>query len=116
MPTLPLTVTLPAPPVIPSGQEIYDLLMGPIEPELLSTSLPTLNEKYKDETPEEAETRKNRYNAAFAKYHEAEKACFADLEEKVRSYEREALRSVEEASRKDEGMALVELEAQLNAA
>ena len=62
------TTPLPPPPVIPSGEEMYDQIMSQIEPDLVTAQLPLLKEKYKDETPEQAKARADRYNRAFAEY------------------------------------------------
>jgi hypothetical protein len=49
-------------------EELFDLLMGSIEPELTSAQIPLLDAKYKDETPEEKKLRGERYAAAFAQF------------------------------------------------
>lgn len=51
------------------GNDVYDQIMAEIEPELTTASIPLLDEKYKDETPEQAEERAQRYNRAFAAFH-----------------------------------------------
>lgn len=51
-----------------TGAEIYDLIMRSIEPELLTTSVYDLAEKYKDETSAEHQERQDRYKIAFAEY------------------------------------------------
>lgn len=51
-----------------SPQQFYDLIMAEIEPELVSTQVPLLDEKYKDETPQQAAERTERYNRAFEKF------------------------------------------------
>lgn len=88
--------------------------MSQIEPELTSTQLPLLSEKYKDETPVQGEARKERYNAAFAKYYETMERFFAALEEQVHRYHRESLKSLEEQHRATtEADSLSSLETQL---
>jgi len=66
MPTTDPTTGTPIP-IDPSltGDEIYDRIMTGIEPELTTEQLPTLSEKYKDETDEQKQARADRYNAAF---------------------------------------------------
>ena len=107
--------TIPPPPKIPSGQEIYDAVMREIEPELISTSLPTLNEKYKDETPVEKEARKERYNKAFAEYYKRYTTRIAQLEEQVRCYRKEAMRSAEAVNTELEQKKLFALENSMSA-
>ncbi len=58
----------PLPPVFLGENELYDTVMGSIEPDLVSTMAPTLKEKYKDETPEQRQERGERYKKAFALY------------------------------------------------
>jgi hypothetical protein len=96
------TFTLPEPPKIPSGKEIYDSIMAKIEPELVSQNLPSLKEKYERENPEERGIRGKRYKAAYKKYDAAFKAYIADLERKVNTYRREALKSAEARDRENE--------------
>jgi len=96
------TFSLPAPPTIPTGKEIYDSIMSRIEPELVSRSVSLLQEKYKNENPAQKEERKNRYNRAFVEYGKHYKKFLADLEEELHHYQREAMRSVEAWSRAQE--------------
>ncbi len=52
----------------PTAQEIYDMIMGAIEPELLSDMLPALDLLYVNETVEEKEARLAWYDIAFETY------------------------------------------------
>lgn len=107
------TLTLPVPPKVLSGREIYDSIMSQIESELISSLLPTLKEKYKDETPEQKESRRKRYSDAFARYDELYVAYIADMETRIRRYKREAMRSIEEWARAREGEKLNDMAASL---
>jgi RPA family protein len=108
--TMPDQIQLPPPIKFLSGKEIYDSIMQQIEPELVSVMLPTLKEKYKNETAEEKTKRKDRYNKAFAKYHEMYTAYMADLDARIHRYHKEAMRSIEDFTRRGEDRALEELE------
>lgn len=88
------------PPTIPSAEEIYHLLMGQIEPDLLRENLPLLTQKYASETPQDRAARKQRYIEAFRKYHEALQSFTADMQAKIKAYKREAARSLEEEDRR----------------
>jgi hypothetical protein len=55
-------------PQIPEGPEVYNTIMSGIEMELTDAERPLLQDKYKDETPEQAAERADRYNKAFAEY------------------------------------------------
>ena len=90
------------PPIIPSGKEIYDLLMEKIEPELVSASLPGLDEKYKDETEEEKKTRGLKYQKAFEDYDKACEKYIAQMKEKVATYRKNAFSGVESEDREKE--------------
>lgn len=114
MPTQTQSTALPVPPTIPSGRAIYDWIMGQIEPELVSSSLPLLKTKYKDETEGEKETRKQRYNAAFAKYYEMYEVYLADLDARIHRYYREALRSIEERNNLQEKQTLDDISVALS--
>jgi len=49
-----------------SQEQLYNLLMAEIEPELLTMVVPHLDEIYKDENPEQKARRAKRYAKAFA--------------------------------------------------
>ena len=85
--------------------------MKQIEPELLSSSLPLLKEKYKNETTEQKEIRRKRYNAAFVKYDELYAVYIADMEARIRRYRREAMQSIEVWSQTREGEKLNDIAA-----
>ncbi|MBI1812907.1 hypothetical protein HY285_05680 [Candidatus Peregrinibacteria bacterium] len=101
----------PQPPKIPaSGKELYNELMGKIEPELTTDQIPLLPEKYKNETPDQAAVRAERYNKAYAAYEAAYAAYMQQLAGEVSSYRRSAFGSVEAKDRQKETAALDELE------
>lgn len=95
---------------IPTGQEIYDYLMAKIEPELVTSAIPTLDEKYKGETPEEKTERKQRYKVSFEKYHKAFDEWLAELKAKVDEARKNVLRAAEKETRGEEVKLLEELE------
>lgn len=55
-------------PDIPDGLAIYDKIMGEIDEDLTSTGAKKLNEKYRNETPEQTKARAARYDAARDEY------------------------------------------------
>lgn len=63
-------VSTPLPPPLLEGDALYDFLMGQVEHELTTGILSTLSAKYRGETSEEQEIRRERYNRAFERYHE----------------------------------------------
>ncbi len=95
---------------IPSGETLYNQLMGEIEPELLAGNLPLLEEKYKTEPPAQAKVRADRYEKAFAEYDKRLKAYLGDLDQRARTYQRMALKSAEEKEREEDDTALHSIE------
>lgn len=94
-----MTVT---PPPIPTAEELYDSIMRGIEPELVRDQIPLLDEKYKDETPEQKTARMERYTKAFAAYDIAVEVTMKDLTAKVASYRRQALQEAENEEKGEE--------------
>lgn len=99
---------------IPSGTEIYDALMGKIEPDLLTASIPLLEKKYSEESTEARAERYKRYEDAYKAYDKA----FADwnkkLHELLHTYRRSALASAEAEVKVKEDSTLSNLESQIN--
>jgi hypothetical protein len=54
--------------VIPTAQELYDLWMSQIEPELMTATIDHVDELHAGETPEERKQRYARYAQAFQKF------------------------------------------------
>ncbi len=83
------------------AEQIYDLLMAEIEPELLLANIPVLDARYAAETPEEHVARMERYAAAYKKFDAAFAAFKGDVTGRVRVARRASL-SEEEAKGKSE--------------
>lgn len=96
------------------AEEVYDLIMVKIEPDLLLGNIAQLESKYQGETPDEHELRMRRYEVAYKKYDEAFKKFIADVDQKVRTGKRQALQEKEQASRKDEQTELDSLSSAFN--
>lgn len=94
----------------PTGEEVYDSIMGEIEPELLTANIPHLDEQYVNETEEDRAARYERYNTAYAAYDEAYAKWEADLNTLVTSYRHDALSSAEAQSKQDDETAMTQLE------
>ena len=104
------TKGLPQMPAFPSGDDVYDGIMSGIEPELTTSQLPLLSEKYENETLEEASKRGARYTAAFADYDKKFAAFSVQIETSVHEYQKHAFASVEEHSKMEEAKDLTNLE------
>lgn len=100
-------------PITQSAEEIYDAIMIGIEPELTTAQIPTLAEKYKNETPAEKAARDERYAKASAEYDRQLAAFNAAMKQKVRSMHREAMGDLENAHRDDEAHVMSTIESSL---
>jgi len=103
MPTQTSSTGLPTPPTIKGGEEVYDMIMGEIEPDLTTANLKKNEKKYTGETKDELQARMERYKAAFIEY----KTRFAEYKTKqddeVHSYGRNVMGVVEgQSSARDE--------------
>ncbi|PIQ76461.1 hypothetical protein COU78_06680 [Candidatus Peregrinibacteria bacterium CG10_big_fil_rev_8_21_14_0_10_49_24] len=90
--------------VMPTGTDVHDALMGPIEEDLLTGNLPTLSTKYMSETAQERAQRIERYKAALRKYDKAYAEWVSAVNAKVDGYKTTVLSYVQEKSaNEDEG-------------
>lgn len=96
----------PEPPQIPAGQEVFDVIMEHIEPDLTSKGLQKLDEKYVDEKPEETAARQKRYDLAFEKYDQAFDGYMATLHTQVARFRKESFQYAEMKQRTRESDAL----------
>lgn len=103
------------PVAIPTGDQLYNMLMSKIEPDLTTDQLPLLDKKYKNEMPDQAQIRAQRYEQAFAEYDKQLAAYLATLEAKVREYQSAALKSVEHEDRAKEERQLSGIEQAMGA-
>lgn len=69
--------------------------MSHIEPELVTDAAKTLEEKYKNETPENHAQRMKRYDLAFERYEQAYGEYMATLDTQVTRYRRQAFSHTE---------------------
>ena len=109
-----LAIVFPTMPALPDPRDLYDSLMNAIEPELVSYVLPTLAEKYKSESPSEAEARAKRYSAAFEKFDTAMRAYMEKLNQSIREYGRKAAASIEGIERSEEARVMNDMDSQIN--
>ncbi|MBU2213980.1 hypothetical protein KKC44_01090 [Patescibacteria group bacterium] len=103
-------MTTPTPPAVPSVEELYDSLMEKIEPELVSSQVPLLEEKYKDETPKQKKGRAERYKRAYVQFMETFEAYMKDLNQKAEEFKRHAFATAEEKTHEAETKQLADLE------
>ncbi|MFH1670438.1 MAG: hypothetical protein ABIA92_02530 [Patescibacteria group bacterium] len=103
-------MTNPTPPIVPSTNELYDSLMERIEPELVSSQVPLLEEKYKGETPEQRKERAERYKNAYKAFMKSFGLYMIDLNQKIGAYRKEAFVSAEINNKAKERQQLANLE------
>jgi hypothetical protein len=101
---------------LPTGQEVYDGIMSMIDPELMSTQIDHLDEKYVGESPEDRKARYNRYAESFKKYDEMYAEWQKNMNEAVTEYRKESLKSAEIESREEDAAALAQLDSDFNQA
>lgn len=105
---------IPAPPPIPSGEEVYNMLMEKIEPELMTAQIPLLQEKYKDETPEDAKVRAERYRKAFEEYDKKYAEYQLTIDSSVRVFSHDVLKGAETIATTDDTSALQNIESAIS--
>ena len=88
--------------------------MGRIEPELTSTERPLLIEKYKNETPQQAAARAERYQKAFVEYDQQYAAYMQHQQGAIRSFQTGLLRSAEKSASSGDESVLGSLESAMN--
>ncbi|MCF7844769.1 MAG: hypothetical protein K9M03_03005 [Kiritimatiellales bacterium] len=103
-------MTDPIIPIVPSTNELYDSLMSKIEPELVSSQVPLLEEKYKGETKDQRAKRAEKYKKAYKAFMKAFGLYMIDLNHKIGAYRKQAYASAEINNRSKEQERLTNLE------
>lgn len=84
------------------AEEVYDMVMGEIETDLMLANIPLLEETYKSETPEQHESRMQRYAVAYKKFDIEIAKFMTDIDGKVRATQRKALQEKENAAQQED--------------
>jgi|TARA_Y100000310_G_scaffold340271_1_gene435428 hypothetical protein len=100
--------------VMPSGKEVHDAIMIPIEPDLTTENLPLLDQKYANETPEELKNRKERYRIALQKYDIAFAEWLTGVNAKADQYKEVVLSHARQKSGAEDAGALSRLETEFS--
>jgi len=95
---------------LPSGKQLYDSLMGDIEPELVSSVIPALAARYAGETPDAHTSRMERYKRAFEEYDRRCAEYLRGLRSDVATFRKQSRKAVEGRQRSAEQAALQTLE------
>lgn len=105
-----ITYTQTQPPTIPSGEEMYRMIMSQIEPDLLLENRALLKEKYKAETIEQTQSRAKRYKEAFTRYRKYYDAYTIKMTEDVGGYLKKDLARLENTSKAHEEIVMKNIE------
>ena len=81
------------------AEQVYDSLMAPIEEDLLTANIPTLDAKYAMETADEHTARMERYKKAYATFDKAMAGFLGELKANTRHTQSKALKEKEEQDR-----------------
>ena len=100
--------------VMPAGAQVYDALMGQIEPELMRANLDRLDAPYKGESASDRKARYRKYSKAFAAYKKAFAAWSLNLKKAVQTYKHAVFKASERISLREEEQKMQELEEQMN--
>ena len=99
-----------------TGAEIFDAIMVAIEPELTTAGSQGLEEKYKDETPEQKRVRGERYAKAFEEYEKRYAAYRLEQESQVHAFKLQVIHFAEDKAGADDQQRLFSLESALGSA
>lgn len=113
---MPIQNTTPSELRIPSGEEVYNGIMGRIDSDLLTTVIPTLEEKYKGESESARAVRLERYKKSYEEYDKQYAVWEQDVRALVARARREALQTAEKKERVAEEQLLQNLDSQMAAA
>lgn len=84
------------------AEQVYDLLMREIEPDLLSYNLPKIDEFYTSETEAEKEKRMERYQQAYASFEIAFNKFMSMVHTSAQKSKQVSLKQAEQADRANE--------------
>ena len=84
------------------AEQVYDMLMADIETDLLLANIPLLDRTYEGETPEQHESRMQRYAVAYKKFDAELSRFMTDVNGNVRAGQRNALKEKEEQAKSQE--------------
>jgi hypothetical protein len=105
---------LPKPLALPTPEETYDAIMGQIDPELTTSKLPLLDEKYKTETQEQTLARKEKYVRSFQAYDEKFREYRREIEQRSQSYQRSVMAANESLQRGSESAQMSAIETEFS--
>ena len=93
------------------AEQIYDMIMGAIEQDLLLGNIPGLDSKYAHENEVEHKARMKRYKEAYKKFDTELAGFMGRIKNETRMSKRSSLRKKEQKARRAEEQELENLEA-----
>lgn len=94
---------------------LYDAVMAEVEPDLTRANLPTLQKKYKRETPEQRHERAERYAAAYLEWQDRLKKILALWEKELLKYRDGVLKGAKIEAEKADSKALGDIATSIDA-
>ena len=104
---------LPQPFTLQDPETIYDTIMKQIEPELTTSQMPLLEQKYAGETPEQNKARKEKYARAFQAYDEKFRDYRREIEQQAQAYQRSVMAANESLTSGSDKAALTAIESEI---
>ncbi|MBT3834761.1 hypothetical protein HOF56_00775 [Candidatus Peribacteria bacterium] len=91
-------------------EQVYDLLMINIEPDLTSWSIPTLDDVYSDETKEEKTERMERYEDAFRLFSERFDYMLGEWKGQLLKFKEDAIKKLKVKTKAEDAAKMKEIE------
>lgn len=105
---------MPQPPPLMSGDELYDSIMGSIEPDLLLSNMPQVVLDMEHDSAEAKTERIERYNRAFAEYDRRLKEHKEDWDKAYGQYRRASMESLSGFLNAADAARMTDIERQLD--
>ncbi len=97
------TAATAIPPFLFTGPELYDLIMGGIEPDLTAENMEKTKQAILDVTPEQRAEMAKRYDLAFAEYDKQAEDYQREWNEQFKQYKRNSMQQLEAQVQAAEG-------------
>lgn len=105
---------MPSLPKIKGGEEVYNMIMKEIEPDLTTENLPNNEKKYEGETESQTVARAQRYQDAFLEYTNQYAEYKKQQDDEVRSYGRNIMKATENTFVAEDESAMSDLESAIS--
>ncbi len=96
------------------AEQLYDMIMGEIEPDLLLANIPGLDEKYKGESDSEHEARMARYQKAYETFDKKFAEFMTDVHLRAHATKKKARLEQEAQAKTEEDTVLQSIESAIS--